>query len=145
MNAFAFDDDYAFGVLTSRIHTEWARVQSSTLEDRIRYTPSSAFETFPWPEPDDVGRTTIAEVASGIVARRHEICMQEGIGLTALYNAVDDGAWVDLAVRHRRLDEAVAVAYDWPREIAQDADQTNRRLLDLNREIAAGARPYNPF
>ncbi len=45
-NVFALDSDYAFGVLTSRIHTEWAAKKSSTLEDRIRYTPSSAFETF---------------------------------------------------------------------------------------------------
>ncbi len=38
---FAFDDDGAIGVLSSGIHHEWARAQSSTLEDRIRYTSDS--------------------------------------------------------------------------------------------------------
>ena len=50
-NVFAFAFDYAMGVLSSTIHTEWARAQSSTLRIDIRYTPTSAFETFPWPDP----------------------------------------------------------------------------------------------
>ncbi len=49
-NVFALAEDYDFGMVTSAVHIEWARSQSSTLEDRIRYTPSSAFETFPWPD-----------------------------------------------------------------------------------------------
>lgn len=36
-NVFALDSDFAMGVLTSRIHTDWAAARSSTLEDRIRY------------------------------------------------------------------------------------------------------------
>ncbi|CAN5800042.1 hypothetical protein BH18ACT13_BH18ACT13_11960 [soil metagenome] len=51
---FAMEDDHAIGVLSSLTHQEWARAQSSTLEDRFRYTPTSAFETFPWPQPDEV-------------------------------------------------------------------------------------------
>jgi N-6 DNA Methylase len=47
-NIFALDTDYAMGVLTSRIHTDWAAKTSSTLRQDIRYTPSSAFETFPF-------------------------------------------------------------------------------------------------
>jgi len=53
VNVFAFDDDFSIGVLSCVLHTIWARAQSSTLEDRIRYTPSTAFETFPWPQPSD--------------------------------------------------------------------------------------------
>jgi hypothetical protein len=71
--------------------------------------------------------------------------MEREIGLTRLYNEVDDGAYADLAKLHRELDEAVAAAYGWPRAVAHDADETNRRLLELNREIAAGTRPYAPF
>jgi hypothetical protein len=39
----------------------------------------------------------------------------------------------------------VASAYGWPAKVAQDAVETNRRLLELNREIAAGSCPYDPF
>ncbi len=45
-------DDYAFGVLHSRIHERWARAQGTQLREResgFRYTPTSCFETFPLP------------------------------------------------------------------------------------------------
>lgn len=94
MNVFAFDGDFAMGVLCSRIHIEWARAQSSTLRVDIRYTPQSAFGTFPWPGGD---REPVGDIVG------------------------------------------------WPRTIAQDADETNRRLLELNRAIAAGEIEYHPF
>ena len=144
-NVFAVQDDYFFGTVTSEIHTRWARLHSSTLEDRIRYTPTSAFATFPWPEPTATQRDAIAAVARRLYARRSEICLERQIGLTKLYNQMDDGAWQDLRELHRELDEAVAAAYGWPRSVAHDPDESNRRLLELNREIAAGERPYDPF
>jgi hypothetical protein len=84
-------------------------------------------------------------LAARVIARRSEICLAQGIGLTTLYNQVDEGAWADLRDLHRRLDEAVAVAYGWPASVAHDPDETNRRLLALNHRIAAGEVPYSPF
>lgn len=144
-NVFAFDDDYAMGVLTSMIHTEWARHQSSTLEDRIRYTPTSAFATFPWPQPNDAQREAVAAATRAVYERRSELCQQHQIGLTRLYNRVDDGAFQDLAKLHRELDEAVADAYGWRKSIAQDPEQTNPLLLELNRKISEGELEYRPF
>lgn len=46
-SVFAFDDDYSMGLLPSRAHDAWAWAQSSTLETRLRYTPTTVFETFP--------------------------------------------------------------------------------------------------
>ncbi len=143
VNVFAFDDEFILGVLTTPIHTEWARAQSSTLEDRIRYTPSSAFETFPFPQPSD--KEPVAEAARRVIARRSEICLERQIGLTKLYNEVDDGAYRDLRELHVALDEAVAAAYGWPASAAHDPQESNRLLLELNREIAAGRIPYDPF
>ena len=146
INVFTFDDDFSFGVLCSKPHGDWASRQSSTLRVDIRYTSTSAFETFPWPDPiTDAQREQIAELARKIVARRQEICLERQIGLTHLYNELDEGAYADLAALHRKLDEAVCAAYGWPRSIAGDPDETNARLLALNQEIAAGERPYDPF
>ena len=39
--------------LQSRIHEAWTRFFVSTFEDRLRYTPSRCFETFPFPEALD--------------------------------------------------------------------------------------------
>ena len=58
---------------------------------------------------------------------------------------MDDGAWNDLRDLHRELDEAVAAAYGWPKSVAHDPDESNRRLLELNRAIAAGEVEYEPF
>ncbi|MGC9397087.1 MAG: class I SAM-dependent DNA methyltransferase, partial [Anaerolineae bacterium] len=48
---FATDKDYAFGVLQSKPHELWALGQGTSLEDRPRYTPTTTFETFPFPWP----------------------------------------------------------------------------------------------
>jgi type II restriction/modification system DNA methylase subunit YeeA len=51
--AFARCDDYFFGILHSRIHEVWALAQGTQLEDRPRYTPTTCFETFPFPFAGD--------------------------------------------------------------------------------------------
>ena len=51
--AIAREDDYAFGVLHSRAHELWSLRMGTSLEDRPRYTPTTTFETFPFPWPLD--------------------------------------------------------------------------------------------
>jgi type II restriction/modification system DNA methylase subunit YeeA len=46
----ARNDDATFGVLHSHIHEIWALRMGTSLEDRPRYTPTTCFETFPFPE-----------------------------------------------------------------------------------------------
>lgn len=48
--AIARDDDTTFGILHSRFHELWALRMGTSLEDRPRYTPSTTFETFPFPK-----------------------------------------------------------------------------------------------
>lgn len=143
-SVFTFEDDFAMGVLTSAIHTRWATAQSTTLETRPRYT-SASFATFPWPQATDDRRAAIAEASRAVIARREEICRERAIGLTKLYNEVDEGAYRDLRELHDRLDEAVADAYGWPKSAAHDPAESSRRLLKLNHAIAAGEVAYNPF
>ena len=42
-------DDATFGILHSRFHELWALRLGTSLEDRPRYTPTTCFETFPFP------------------------------------------------------------------------------------------------
>jgi hypothetical protein len=144
-NVFAFGSDYAMGVLCSTIHHEWGRAQSSTLRLDFRYTPTSAFETFPWPVAVGDGRDEIALLTRRLIEMRSAICLEREIGLTRLYNEVDDGAYRPLYNLHRELDEAVAAAYGWPASAAHDPNESNRLLLELNRAIAAGEVEYRPF
>jgi hypothetical protein len=146
---FAREDDYFFGVLHSRIHEVWALRMGTSLEDRPRYTPTTTFETFPFPWPpgqepaDDPRVQAIAAAAADLVAKRDawlnppqtfEVLETSKVSprrtLTALYNTRP--AWLDLA--HRALDAAVLAAYDWPKNLTDDEILT--RLLVLNLERA---------
>jgi type II restriction/modification system DNA methylase subunit YeeA len=52
--AFALATDATLGVLHSRVHEVWARRQGTQLREResgFRYTPTTCFETFPFPWP----------------------------------------------------------------------------------------------
>ncbi|ODS93599.1 MAG: hypothetical protein ABS45_02435 [Comamonas sp. SCN 65-56] len=42
-------DDTTFGILHSRMHELWSLRMGTSLEDRPRYTPTTCFETFPFP------------------------------------------------------------------------------------------------
>lgn len=138
-------DDYAIGTLSSRAHGAWAWSRSSSLETRLRYTPSTAFETFPWPDPSPEQRETVAAAARAVFARRRSIVQSDPIGLTELYNRVDEGAYADLAKLHKTLDEAVAGAYGWPKNVAQNDLELVARLGELNAEYAQTPNLHHPF
>jgi type II restriction/modification system DNA methylase subunit YeeA len=74
LDVIARDDDATFGILHSRFHEAWALRLGTSLEDRPRYTPSTTFDTFPFPEgltpnrpaaeyADDPRAVAIAEAA----------------------------------------------------------------------------------
>ena len=53
--AFGRADDFCFGVLHSRLHEVWALAQGTQLREKesgFRYTPTTCFETFPFPFRD---------------------------------------------------------------------------------------------
>jgi len=60
---FASEDDYYLGVLHSRIHEVWALKLGTRLETRPRYTPTTCFETFPFPDASEARREEIARAA----------------------------------------------------------------------------------
>jgi hypothetical protein len=55
--AFTRSDDYFFGVLHSHLQRVWALAQGTQLREKesgFRYTPTTCFETFPFPFLDDL-------------------------------------------------------------------------------------------
>lgn len=150
--AIARSDDYFFGVLHSRAHEVWARAQGTQLrevESGFRYTPTSTFETFPFPwppgkEPQDSPLVkAIAEAARELVRQRDnwlnppDAAPEElaKLTLTNLYNKRPK--WLENA--HRKLDEAVFAAYGWHEALTDE--ELLRRLLALNQ---ARANPVSP-
>lgn len=137
--AIARDDDYTFGVLHSRAHELWSLRNGTSLEDRPRYTPSTTFETFPFPRPTQEQRDVVAACARELDATRSAWLNPPGASeaelrtrtLTNLYN--ERPAWLRLA--HQRLDDAVFAAFGWPSTLSDD--EVLERLLALNLERAA--------
>jgi hypothetical protein len=74
---FARSDDYFLGVLHSKLHEIWSLKLGTSLEDRPRYTPTTTFETFPFPwapghEPKEDPRVqAIGQAAKELVEQRN--------------------------------------------------------------------------
>jgi hypothetical protein avisC_12797 len=114
---FATDSYSEQAVLSSSLHQAWAIKNGSEMRGDPRYTPSDVFETFPRPKPtpelEAIGRTLDTE--------RRGIMLRRDLGLTKLYNLVNDPgleAGIDpdvdrMRAIHVELDAAVATAYGW--------------------------------
>jgi type I restriction-modification system DNA methylase subunit len=142
---FAFDDDYSMGLLLSCAHTAWIHARSSTLRHDLRYTPTTVFMSFPWPDRTPESEEAVGAAAAALISHRDGLCLEKEIGLTTLYNQLDEGAHRELRDLHLELDRAVADAYGWPRKAAQDEDELVRLLLERNLAIGRGEVLYAPF
>ncbi len=107
----------SFAVLQSSLHERWARVFGSTLEDRLRYTPSDCFDTFPFPLDWE---TDPALEAAGHAYHefRAKLMIDNNEGLTATYNRFhsredESLGIVQLRELHAAMDRAVLDAYGW--------------------------------
>lgn len=111
---FATDDMATLALLSSAPHYWWSVTRSSTLETRVRYTPSDVLETFPIPGMTDEMR----RLGSRLDSFRAEALDHKQSGVTKLYNLVFDPSCVDSDIEelrriHRAIDEATTRAYGW--------------------------------
>lgn len=114
LGIIATEQNAQYALLQNTIHEEWARFCGSTLETRMRYTPSDCFETFPFPE--ETGG--LEEIGEQYYLHRQGIVQRQQEGLTKTYNrfhdpnerAQDIGTLREL---HVEMDRAVAAAYGW--------------------------------
>lgn len=143
VEVFTSDDDYFIGVLQSRVHEVWSRAMGTQLRDResgFRYTHTTCFETFPFPEPTADQRDAIADIAKTLMWHRKNVLtpqentpeeMIREMTLTNVYNK--NHRW--LQIDHEKLNRAVFDAYGWPENPADlDEDTILERLLELNLE-----------
>jgi methylase of polypeptide subunit release factors len=165
--AIAREDDYFFGVLHSKLHEVWSLRMGTWLGkgNDPRYTPTTTFETFPFPwspgeeDTDSPAHRAISAAAQQLDRERSAWLDMGGKHrtLTNLYNAlvayreqtdrqrdmpggVKPEAWEfapRLAELHDTLDRAVCDAYGWPHTILDDEEEILRRLLALNLARAA--------
>ncbi len=114
LGVIATESNADFALIQCTFHDYWARANGSTLETRMRYTPSDCFETFPFPTSID-GLDNIGE---RYYTHRQSIMLAHQEGLTQTYNRFHDPNEhtcniVQLRALHKEMDEAVAKAYGW--------------------------------
>ncbi|SHG63842.1 Eco57I restriction-modification methylase domain-containing protein [Streptoalloteichus hindustanus] len=112
---FAIDRDSYLTLLSSNVHFGWWTTKGeSTLETRLRYTPSDGFETFPQPELT----ARMDRVGEQLHTFRRGVMLGRQLGLTKLYNLVHKPGETDDEIQrlreiHVEVDKAVAEAYGW--------------------------------
>jgi len=151
-------DGYLLGVLSSRIHVTWALAVGARLGygNDPRYTKSRCFEPFPFPDPTIALRERIQFLAEQIDAhRKRQQSLHPDLTLTGMYNALEalragqaltpleqktheQGLISVLRELHDDLDRAVAEAYGWQADLADE--DILFRLVDLNAARAAEER-----
>jgi hypothetical protein len=132
LSCFTFEDDYSFGILQSNAHWLWFTTKSSKLTERLRYSPESVFDTFPWPQRPTVKHIDAVAAAACEVRRvRAEALPQMQGGLRALYRTLELPGANPLKDAHAALDTAVLTAYGFNAN-----KDLLAQLLALNREVA---------
>jgi hypothetical protein len=112
---FATDSMAIFTLLASSINDVWARKNSSSLETRLNYSPSDAFETLPF-----CGLTNqhLAKLGACYESSQRNFCAEFGLGLTEAYNRFHSDTERNPHIEslrglQREMDTAVASAYGW--------------------------------
>ncbi|MFI5615827.1 hypothetical protein ACIA77_52460, partial [Amycolatopsis sp. NPDC051903] len=112
---FATDSFADQAVLSSSVHQSWAIKYGTTMRIDPTYTPQVCFETLPLPKA--TGRLDAAGRA--LDNERREIMLRRSLGLTTVYNLVNDLSVqgdrdVDrLREIHIEVDDATVDAYGW--------------------------------
>lgn len=112
---FAVSRPHAFaGLLNSSIGQAWIWQQSSRHETRLRFAPSDAIETMPFPKELDV----LGPLGEAYLKARRKVMRDEGMGFTRLYNRFHTSTERDrriegLRALQREMDIAVARTYGW--------------------------------
>jgi SAM-dependent methyltransferase len=143
------------GILSSRFHVCWTLRSGGWLGvgNDPRYSKSRCFDPFPFPAATEAQRAEIARIAEALDRHRKDAQSRHPeITLTQMYNVLgklrggealsaddklihDNALILILKELHDELDAAVAAAYGWPVDLAED--EVLARLVALNKERAA--------
>ncbi len=143
----ALCSNYHFAVLQSRYHVAWAWARCSTLKGDLRYTNTTAFETFPFPSfPDGHYAPRVMPTYDAAVAAegaglefnklRGALCKKHQLGLTKIHNMLEAGDLPELTASYEKLNDAVTRAYGFPEGTWRDDKAILGLLLQRNLEVA---------
>lgn len=103
---FPIDSFSTFAILQSQAHAIWARFFSSSAVNLLRYSPQNAFETFPFPD-GWIDNEILCAAGKEYFAKRIEVMKSRNIGLTDLYNLVNDSSEQSLDIEEFRAHQKI--------------------------------------
>jgi hypothetical protein len=90
LTVIALEDTYFLGVLSSRVHTDWALATGRKLEDRPVYTKTTCFDAFPFPDRTPEQEQRIRELGERLDAHRKRVQAQHPeVTITGMYNLLE--------------------------------------------------------
>jgi response regulator of citrate/malate metabolism len=155
VTAFALEDAFYLGVLSSHIHVLWSLAAGGRMGvgNDPRYTKTQCFDPYPFPAATESQKATIRDLGAQLDAHRKErLDAHDDLTMTALYNVLkkerrnedldeaereihEQGLVGVLKELHDELDAAVADAYGWDAGLPEET--ILQRLVTLNAERRA--------
>jgi len=132
LTVFALYDNYSFGILSSGLHRRWFEARCSRLKADLRYTSTTVFDSFPWPQaPTTAQVNDIKKIVDELLQVRDEN-LAAGMSLARQYDTLRQPGKSRLRTLHADLDDAVLNAYGFSPD-----DDLLAQLLALNLDVAA--------
>ncbi len=143
----AGSDLYLLAILNSSIHRKWIFSIASTLKGDTRYTPSTVFGTFPFPQL--VKKDLIKEirrVMSDLNEYRNKLMDEKGVGITAIYNQYMQEPASKLKALHNLIDSLVMKAYGFHEEetVLEELLKMNSMLSTSEKNGVSVVGPWDP-
>ncbi|MEK0195367.1 DNA methyltransferase, partial [Microcoleus anatoxicus] len=156
---FGSNDAYFIGVLSSKIHVQWALRCGGQLGPTPVYVKTKCFDPFPFPTPTETQKQTIRELGERLDSHRKRVqTTHPEVTITGMYNLLEklrkaeplddkDKAFNQKALVstlkqiHDELDAAVFAAYAWEPTLTDD--QILENLVTLNAQRAEEERNGN--
>lgn len=100
------NDQWYFGILTSRMHMAWTAHVGGRLKSDYQYSIGINYNAFPWPDSNDAQKAKVRQLAQDVLAARAQ---HPGATLADLYDP--NTMPTNLRKTHQALDDAVDRLY----------------------------------
>jgi hypothetical protein len=133
-------DLHVFAVISSSLHIAWVRAIAGRLEDRLRYTSATCYNTFPIPTLTDENKADLTRCAADILLAREA---HFPATIADMYDPERmDAEFPDLRAAHDRNDETLERIYIG-RRFRNDTERLEK-LFELYTQMTAKAGAAKP-
>jgi hypothetical protein len=140
-NCYVFTTDRwdLFSVVQSTPHDMWARKYSMRLEERLQYSPSDCFVTFPFPEDQwQTPNAALAALGERYHEHRKQLMRHSWRGLTDVYNLFHSPL-----LRTATPEELALPDKDFEKLLGKDARLLRKHLLEPKAPADVEVWPFN--